>query len=178
MQKLLRQTLVISGLAALGIASSAGASHAGSAILNLGQTVNIDCTFTSPSYTNNAGVVSNNGAFADNITWEGIVGVACNHGGNVQISAAPTEGSGYTTGGNAKVLAARALPTYTGEYLSVNGTNIWKNGGVYTAVASVSLAPSPNIPYKFVLDTNSGTNGPGLPNGSYGYQFTLTATPN
>jgi hypothetical protein len=172
MQKLLRQALVISGLAALGITSSAGVSHAGTATLNLNQNVALDCTFNSPTYTNNSGNVAYTGGFANSVTWEGSVDIACNHGGNVQINAtSPTVSPAVT--------AARSLTTYTGEYLSIggaNGTNIWKNGN-YLAQPSVTLAPG-TIGYKVQLNTTPGVNGPGLANGAYSYSFTLTATPN
>jgi len=178
MQKLLRQALLVSGLAALGMAAGAGVSYAGTATLQASQTINIDCLFSNTTYTNSSGAVGYNstGAIAQSITWTGTVGVTCNHSGNVQISATPG-GSGFSNGGNATVVSARNLSTYTGEYLSVNGTNIWKNGS-FTASSSVTLAPSANIPYVISLVTNPGTNGPGLANGTYSYNFTLTATPN
>ncbi len=170
MQKLLRQALVISGLTALGMGAGAGASYAGSANLNLSRTIAVDCTFTSPSYSNGAGIVNLSGAFAESITWEGVVGISCNHGGDVQVSSSsPSVTSAVTN--------ARSLPTYKGEYLRIGDTNIWKNGD-YTADSSATLTPGLSIPYQAVLSTTPGANGPGLPNGSYGYTFTLTATPN
>ncbi|QSJ16375.1 hypothetical protein JYQ62_32365 [Nostoc sp. UHCC 0702] len=170
MQKLLCKTLVVSGLAALGITSYASASYAGTANLNLSRNIAIDCTFTNPSYNNASGVVNIAGSFAESITWEGVVGISCNHGGNVQVtSSTPSVSSAVTN--------ARSLPTYKGEYLSIAGTNIWKNGD-YTADSSVSVAPSLSIPYVAVLSTAPGSTGPGLTNGNYAYTFTLTATPN
>lgn len=179
MQNLLRKTLIVSGLTALGMASCAGASYGGTATLTTSQTINIDCTFSNPSYTNNAGTIATNtsGSLAASIAWTGTLGVTCNNGGNVQISASPLNGSGYTNAGNSAVVAARNLSTYTGEFFSVNGTSIWKNGS-YTANSAVTLTPNANIPYAISLVTNPGTNGPGLSNGTYGYYFTLTATPN
>ncbi|WP_414755143.1 hypothetical protein [Anabaena sp. CCY 9910] len=179
MQKLLRQALVVSGLAALGIGSCARASYAGTATLQTSQTINIDCLFNNSTYTNTSGAVGYNstGAIAQSITWTGTVGVTCNHSGNVQISTTPASTGGFTNGAAGAALTARNLATYTGEYLSVNGTNIWKNGS-FTANSSVTLAPSANIPYSLALVTNPGTTGPGLGNGTYNYSFTLTATPN
>lgn len=170
MQRLLRQALVISGMATLGIASCAGASYAGAANLNLSRTIAVDCTFTSPSYSNSAGIVNLSGTFAESITWEGVVGITCNHGGSVQVSSSSPSVSSAVTN-------ARSLPTYKGEYLNIGGTNIWKNGD-YTADSSITLTPSLSIPYQAVLSTTPGETGPGLPNGNYGYTFTLTATPN
>jgi len=170
MQKLLRQALVISGLAALGMGACAGASYAGTANLNLSRTIAVDCTFTSPNYFNSAGIVSLSGAFAESITWEGVVGISCNHGGSVQVTSSSPSVSPAVTN-------ARSLPSYNGEYLNINGTNIWKNGN-YTADASVTLTPSLSIPYQAVLSTTPGATGPGLANGNYSYTFTLTATPN
>jgi hypothetical protein len=179
MQKLMQKLLIISGLTALGIASAAGVSYAGTTILTASHTINIDCTFNNPSYTNNAGTIATNpsGSLAASIAWTGTLGVTCNNGGNVQISASPLNGSGYTNAGNSAVVTARNLSTYTGEFFSVQGTSIWKNGS-YFALTSVTLTPSANIPYAISLVTNPGTNGPGLPNGTYQYYFTLTATPN
>jgi spore coat protein U-like protein len=179
MQNLMRRFLVVSGLTAIGITSWAGVSHAGTATLQASQTINIDCLFNNTSYSNPSGTVAFNstGAIAQSITWTGTVGVSCNHSGNVQISATPYSAGGYSNGGFGGVLTARSLSTYTGEYLSVNGTNIWKNGS-YTANSSVTLTPNSNIPYTIALVTNPGTTGPGLPNGTYNYYFTLTATPN
>ncbi|WP_414755144.1 hypothetical protein [Anabaena sp. CCY 9910] len=170
MQKLLRQGLVISGLAALGMAACAGVSYAGTANLNLTRTIAADCTFTSPNYSNSSGIVDVAGAFAESITWEGVVGISCNHGGSVQVTSSSPSVSPAVT-------SARSLPTYNGEYLNIGGTNIWKNGN-YTADASVTLAPSLTIPYVAVLSTTPGASGPGLANGDYAYTFTLTATPN
>ncbi len=154
MQNLWRKSLVISGLAALGIVSSAGVSHAGTAVLNLNQNVALDCTFGSATYGNNSGNVTYSGGFASSVTWEGAVSISCNHGGNVQISASsPTVSSTVT--------AARSLTTYTGEYLNVggaNGTNIWKNGN-YLAESSVTLVPG-TIAYKAQLNTTPGANEP------------------
>jgi hypothetical protein len=170
MQKLLRQSLVISGIAVLGSVACAGASYAGTANLNLSRTIAVDCTFTSPAYNNSSGIVSLSSSFAESITWEGVVGISCNHGGSVQVTAAsPSVSPAVTT--------ARSLPTYKGEYLSFGGTNIWKNGD-YTADSSTTLTPSLSIPYVAVLSTTPGTTGPGLSNGNYSYTFTLTATPN
>ncbi|MCM0591005.1 MAG: hypothetical protein KA716_12570 [Gloeotrichia echinulata DEX184] len=171
MQNLLRKALAVSSLTALGIASCAGASYAGNANLNLSSTIAIDCAFNSYVYNNSSGVVSVVDNFAESITWEGYVGISCNHGGNVQVSTSSPSVSSPVT-------AARALPTYKGEYLSVGGTNIWKQGDFYTAESSVTVPPSASIPYVAVLSTTPGTSGPGLRNGSYGYTFTLTATPN
>ncbi len=172
MSKLLCKSLIISGLAALGIVSGASVSHAGTAVLNLNQNVALDCTFGSPTYANNSGNVAYSGGFSSSVSWEGSVSIACNHGGNVQIAASsPTV--------SAAVTAARSLTTYTGEYLNIggaNGTNIWKNGN-YLAQPSVTLAPG-TIAYKAVLSTTPGANGSGLANGAYSYSFTLTATPN
>jgi hypothetical protein len=164
------QVVVVSAVAALGMVSGAGASYAGNTNLNLSRTIAIDCTFTSPNYFNSSGIVSLSGSFAESISWEGVVGISCNHGGNVQVSAASPSVSSAVTN-------ARSLPTYKGEYLSISGTNIWKNGD-YTADSSVSLAPSLSIPYQAVISTTPGASGPGLANGNYSYTFTLTATPN
>ncbi len=179
MQNLLRKALVVSSLTALGMASYAGASYAGTATLSASQSINVDCNFNNSGYSNNAGTVQFNssGVIPQSITWTGIVGVTCNNNGNVQISAAPYGFSGYSNGGLGQVLTARNLSTYTGEYLKVGGTNIWKNGS-YVANSSVTLTPSASIPYEIGLVTNAGNSGPGLPNGSYAYYFTLTATPN
>ncbi len=171
MQNLLCKTLVVSGLTALGMASCAGVSYAGTATLNPSRTITVDCTFTSSTYNNPSGVVSVPGNFAESIKWEGTVGITCNHGGNVQIStSSPTVSSAVTS--------TRLLPTYKGEYLSVGGTNIWKQGTSYSAESSVTLAPNSSIPYVAVLSTTPGSSGPGLANGSYNYTFILTATPN
>jgi hypothetical protein len=170
MQKLLHQSLVVSGLAVLGSIAGAGVSYAGTANLNLSRTIAVDCTFASPVYNNSSGIVSFSGSFAESITWEGVVGISCNHGGSVQVTASsPSVSSAVTT--------ARSLPTYKGEYLNIGGTNIWKNGD-YTADTSATLTPSLSIPYVAVLSTTPGTTGPGLSNGNYGYNFILTATPN
>ncbi|XHR82621.1 MAG: hypothetical protein ACFKPT_31590 [Gloeotrichia echinulata GP01] len=179
MQNLLRKALVVSSLTALGMASYAGASYAGTATLTASQSINVDCNFNNSGYSNTAGTVQFNssGVIPQSITWTGIVGVTCNNNGNVQISASAINGSGYTNGGAGAVTTARTLSTYTGEYLSVNGTNIWKNGS-YVANSSVTLTPSASIPYTIGLVTNAGNSGPGLPNGTYQYYFTLTATPN
>ena len=179
MKNLLSKLLTVTGLTALGIASCAGASYAGTATLTASESINVDCNFNSSGYNNTSGTVAFNssGLIAQSITWTGVVGVTCNHNGNVQISAAALEGYGYSNGGNGSIPTARNLSSYSGEYLSVNGTNIWKNGS-YTANASVTLTPNANIPYEIALVTNAGSSGPGLPNGSYGYYFTLTATPN
>jgi len=171
MQNLLCKTLVVSGLTALGIASCAGVSYAGTADLYLSTAISLGCNFTSSTYNNPSGVVSVPGNFAESITWEGYVGVTCNNGGNVQISSSPTTVS-------QAVSEARTLSTYKGEYLSVGGTNIWKQGSSYSAESSVTLAPNPSIPYVVVLRTTPGSSGPGLTNGNYSYRFTLTATPN
>ncbi|QSJ16374.1 hypothetical protein JYQ62_32360 [Nostoc sp. UHCC 0702] len=178
MQKFLHKLFAVSALTALVIASYTGKNYAGTATLQASQTINIDCLFSNSNYSNNSGTVGYNssGSIAQSITWTGTVGVTCNHNGNVQISATPNNSS-YSNGGNATVVTARNLSTYTGEYLSVNGTNIWKNGG-YTANSSVTLTPNANIPYAIALVTNPGTSGPGLANGTYAYYFTLTATPN
>ncbi|MCM0591004.1 MAG: hypothetical protein KA716_12565 [Gloeotrichia echinulata DEX184] len=180
MQNLLRKALVVSSLTALGMASYAGTSYAGTATLTASQTINIDCLFTSSGYNNTSGTVAYNssGSIAQSITWTGTVGVTCNNTNNVQISADPYGTNGYSNGGGNQVLVARNLSSYSGEYLSVNGTNIWKNGNSYTANSSVTLTPSANIPYTIGLVTNAGNSGPGLPNGIYRYYFTLTATPN
>ncbi|HLO87281.1 MAG TPA: hypothetical protein VK203_20055 [Nostocaceae cyanobacterium] len=170
MKQILRKSLVISGLSVLGITACASASYAGTANLNLSRTIAVDCTFTSPNYNNSSGIVNLSSSFAQSITWEGVVGISCNHGGSVQVTASSPSVSSTVT-------QARSLPTYKGEYLNVGGTNIWKNGD-YTADSSVTLAPSLSIPYVAELSTNPGTTGPGLSNGNYSYTFTLTATPN
>lgn len=179
MQKLLSKFLTVTGLTALAIASYAGTSYAGTATLTASQSINVDCNFNNSSYSNTVGTVrfNSSGVIPQSITWTGVVGVTCNHNGNVQISASALNGSGYTNGGAGAVTTARSLSTYTGEYLSVGGTNIWKNGG-YDADSSVTLTPSASILYTIGLVTNPGNSGPGLPNGLYQYYFTLTATPN
>ncbi len=180
MKNLLSKLLTVTGLTALGIASCAGASYAGTATLTASKSINIDCLFTSSGYNNTSGTVAYNssGTIAQSITWTGTVGVTCNNTNNVQISAAPGGSSYYSNGGGGSVPIARNLSSYSGEYLSVNGTNLWKNGNSYTANSSVTLTPSANIPYEIGLVTNAGNSGPGLPNGLYYYYFDLTATPN
>jgi hypothetical protein len=172
MQKLLHRFFVVSGLAVLGLAGSANTSYAGTATLNASQDINAVCNFTNSNYTNSSGTISSDtlSGLPIAINWQGTVGVNCNHGGQVVITASePTV--------SATVTAARGLSTYTGEYLSIDGTNIWKNG-TYTAEASAILTPSTSIPYAISITTTPGSTGIGLPNGSYNYTFTLTATPN
>jgi hypothetical protein len=184
MQDLLPRFLFISGLAALGITFAEDKSYGisvisninirvssvGTATLNLSRSIAVDCIFTSPNYFNSSGVVNLSGSLAESITWEGVIGITCNHGGNVQISAAsPSVSSTITT--------VRSFPSYQGEYLSIGGSKIWKNGN-YTANNSVTLAPSLSIPYQAVLSVTPNTSGLGLSNGNYTYTFTLTATPN
>ncbi|MFK0730812.1 MAG: hypothetical protein ACIWVG_06525 [Gloeotrichia echinulata HAB0833] len=179
MQKLLRKALAVSSLTALGIASCAGASYAGSATLTASQTIAVDCFFDNTNYTNPGGTLAFNssGVIAQRLTWTGTIGVNCNHSGNVQISASALDGYGYASGGGGGVLDARTLPNYKGEYLSVGGTNIWTLGD-YSGSSSVILTPSATIPYELALVINANNYGQGLPNGAYGYYFTLTATPN
>ncbi len=173
MQNLLCKSLVISGLAALGMVSGAGASYAGTATLNADQVVSAVCNFTNSNYTNSSGTIASDtsSGLPVAITWQGTVGVNCNHGGNVTITT-----SQPTT--SATVSTARGLSTYTGESLSINSVKIWEYKSGNNNLAPATLLPSTSIPYTIGISTTPASTGIGLPNGSYNYTFTLTATPN
>lgn len=172
MKKLLRKFLTVSALTTLGIIfceSSSSAQYSGTSTLSVNQAVATDCNFGSLNYSNSTGTIAKTGPYAASVTWEGTILVTCNTGTKVLISTSTPS----LIGG---VATARTIASYDGEYFSVGGINIWENGS-YTASASASLTPGP-IAYKIFIGMKPGTTGPGLPSGSYGYTFILTATPN
>jgi hypothetical protein len=172
MQKLIRRFLIIFGLTTLGLIFSEGkssAQYSGTATLSVNQSVATDCNFGSLNYSNNTGVIAKTGVYPASITWDGTFLVTCNTGTKVQISTSVPSLTG-------SVPIARSLSTYDGEYLTVGGVRIWGSGN-YSSVSTASLTPG-SIAYRVFIGLKPGTTGPGIPSGSYGYTFILTATPN
>ncbi|HLO87284.1 MAG TPA: hypothetical protein VK203_20070 [Nostocaceae cyanobacterium] len=173
MKNLVVKLLIASGLTLLGTVAFTNKSFAqtsGTATLTVSQTVANECNFSNLNYANNTGTIAKSGPYAASVTWTGSIGVTCNTATRVLISAAlQSVNPGVTT--------ARTISSYQGEYLSVNTARIWRTGS-YSGVASVSVTPAASIPYEVSIVMNPGSTGPGLPSGSYGYTFVLTATPN
>lgn len=173
MKKLLRNSLIASVVAVTGVVSGAGASFASSATLDLSGSVAPSCDFDQASYSNSAGSVLKTSGKNSDIRWTGNFNVACNHGGQVNITASVAE--------SGQVATVRALPEYDEEYFRVSDGStsqiLWANGST-SATASPQPYNTGALSYTFYLDTDPSAGETGLPAGSYGYTITMTAAPN
>lgn len=163
-------------MAVAGVVSTAGASFAGSATLDLSGTVESSCEFDESNYINSEPAITTNGISPNaGMLWVGTFIVSCNHGGQVNITVDSVTESG-------QVAATRNQSTYYGEYFAVDEDStsqiLWSNG------SNIPTTPSPTpyntgfLRYSFSLSTNPNPGETGLVAGDYGYTIQMTATPN